>query len=219
MRKQTLSLLMIMPLTATQPNPAPPKLPPEIELHKIRLERRALEQVIEVLNKPDACKCLQHADEELIACMDYASKEEARTTFSKMSYQARVDYLTQMNLLEYKRFLDIFENENQWKETLAKLPDEEQMWLPQTVLEQLIMIRDTWITCSSRRVGVYSSGKKDPPARDIAAWRNKTLDGYEEMHGSCPVLWQWLDARFMEQKIKMLHELKKQSAHNQGATK
>ena len=218
MLKRILSFLIALPLYANQPNPEPPELPPDIEVHTNILKQRALEQAMDVLNKPDTCKCLKYAGKKLIACMDYACKKEVRKTFATMSYQARVDYLMHMNLPEYKRFLDAFENEEQWKETLTKLPAPEQKLLPQTVLEQLIIIRDTWLSCAPRRVGIYAGGKKDQQAHDIAAWRNKTLEGYEQMHGASPLLWQWLDERFMEKKINMFHELKKHAAANKGTS-
>ena len=207
-----LYLLITLPLAANQPLPENPSPEPEIESHSTLLKQRALEQAMDIFNNPEKCKCLKYGGEKLIECMDYASEEEVRLTFSKMSYHARVNYLLSLNLPEYKRFLDAFDNEEQWEITLEALPPDERTLLPQTVLEQLIMIRDTWITCAPRKVGVYGSGKKDPHAHDIAAWRNKILEGYENMKKDSPLLWQWLDARFMEQKNKLFHERKKHSS-------
>jgi hypothetical protein len=186
-------------------------MPPDMEIHSHLSKQKALEQVMEVLNKNDTCKCLKYNGKKLISCMDYASEEEVRLTFSNMSYQARMHYLLAMDLMEYKRFLDAFENESQWKESLNNLPAQERALLPQTILEQLIMIRDTWISCAPRKVGVYASGTKDAKAQDIAAWRNKTFDRYEYMREGNTELRKWLNERFMEQKINMFGILKQQS--------
>lgn len=204
MHKQILPVLVPLAACAAQPDNIP--LPPEIELHKLRLEKRALEQAMDIVNPPNPCKCLGYTENELVACMDYADKHEVRQTFAHMSLHARIAYLMHMDLFAYKRFLDAFEHEKQWKETLATLPPEEQRMLPQTLLEQCIMIRDTWISCAERTVGMYAQGSKDPQAKDIAAWRSKTLERYEHLKKKCPIFLQWLNERFTEQKIKMLYK-------------
>lgn len=218
MRISLLTLFVPLALCANIPGAEPPAPAPapNIEERITVLKQRSLDQAMDIVNQVASCKCLKYGGKKLIACMDYANKEEVRLTFSKMSYHARINYLLSMNLLEYKRFLDAFDNEKQWKKTLEQLPPEEQTLLPQTVLEQLVMIRDTWIACAPNTVGIYGSGKKDPHAHDIAAWRNKTLEGHENMKTKCPVLLQWLNRRFMEQKIKLLHERKKTAAPNKG---
>lgn len=216
MRIQLPLLFISFTLLGDQPQNEKTAPTPDIKSHTTVLKQHALEQAMDIFNQTTTCKCLKYGNEKLIACMDYASKEEARLTFSKMSCHARINYLLSMNLLEYKRFLDAFVNEKQWKQTLSKLPPEEQTLLPQTLREQLIMIRDTWISCAPRQVGYYASGKKDPHAHDIAAWRNKTLEGYEEIKNH-PLFWQWLEQRFMEQKIKLFHERKKTSAPGKRA--
>lgn len=186
-------------------------LPPEIEVHKEQLEKRALEQAMQIIHPPDTCPCLHFTGKKLIACLAYAEKKDVRATFARMSLQGRIDYLLKMDLFDYNFFLDAFENEQQWLDTLVTLSPEEQKLLPKTVLEQRIMIRDTWISCAPREVGHYARGSKDPHAKDIAKWRNKTLEGYERMKKNCPVLLKWLNERFTEQKLKLLLEQKKQT--------
>lgn len=186
-------------------------LPDDVAYYSQVVKQQALEQALDILNNPCESKCLKYTGKKLITCIDYASKEEARETFAKMSYQARVEYLLSMNLLEYKRFLDAFENEKQWEESLNTLDEHERALMPKSLLEQLIMIRDTWISCSERRVGIYSKGKKDPDALDIAAWRNKTLEKLELMQLKYPMLFRWLEERFTEQKIAMFCALEKET--------
>lgn len=219
MRIHHLSLFLPLTLFAKNPQTEQPTSPPipNIEERTTILKQRSLDQTMDLFNQIAPCKCLKYDGKNLIACMDYAAKKEVRATFAEMSYHARINYLLSMNLLEYKRFLDAFDNEKQWKETLSKLPLKEQRLLPQTVLEQLIMIRDTWLSCAPQTVGIYGGGKKDPRAHDIAAWRNKTLERYERLRENSSILWQWLDQRFMEQKIKLLHERKKESQSRKKA--
>lgn len=169
------------------------------------LHRLLLDQEMKVLNE-NPCPCLKYTGKKFISCMDYADKKEVRKTFSSMSLYARIKYLLALDLLAYKRFLDAFSTEKQWQKSLIALPANERELLPQTILEQLIIIRDTWISCAERRVGIYGRGAKDPKAEDIAAWRNKTLHESELMPDRGTLLMQWLAERFMEQKINLLFE-------------
>ncbi len=176
-------------------------LPPEVALLKRKHEQQALEQVLNVKNN-DKCPCLAFFDEEFISCMEYAAKEEVRETFTQMSLQARLNYLKNMDLFEYHHFLTAFENENQWQETLNTLSHEDRKRLPQTLREQLIMMRDTWLECSENKLGHYARKSKDPDANDLSAWRNKALarSAKNGIYMRCYI--DWLFDRLLEKKIE-----------------
>lgn len=186
--------------TAEQMPPESIELPPEIELLKRKHEEQALDQVLNVENEP--CPCLKVPTEDFIDCMAYANKQEVRETFAKMNLYARLHYLYRMDLFQYHHFLQAFEIEEQWQETLNTLEPEEQQKLPQTLLEQLIMIRDVWLECSDKTLGNYAKGSKDPEANDIAAWRYKALNGPEKDGVGFHFYYlEWLRERFMEKKV------------------
>ncbi len=178
------------------------QLPPEIALLKQQHEQRALEQVLNVKNN-DKCPCLNFFNKEFTSCMEYAAKEEVRETFTQMNLNARLNYLYQMDLFEYHHFLTSFENEQQWQETLSTLSPDDRKRIPQTLREQLIMIRDTWLECSSNKLGHYARKSKDPEAKDLSAWRNKALE-HSAKHGHYVLNYLiWLKGRFLEKKVEV----------------
>ncbi|MEX0849194.1 MAG: hypothetical protein WD055_03105 [Candidatus Dependentiae bacterium] len=207
-----LSLLVcnFMLCQETEQKNIPFELPPEIEIEKERFEKRTLEQAMHITNSQEPCKCLKYTGKEFVSCMDYATKEEVRQTFAKMSLYARIKYLEKMDLLEYRRFLAAFENEDQWKETIYALPEHEQSHLPQTLREQLIIIRDTWAECSEQKFGKYEQVEKDPETKDLAAWRNKTLNGFEKQTPFTSDFLKWLHARFFEKKVALFNKNEQQ---------
>ncbi len=109
----------------------------------------------------------KYVGKKLIEYMMWCPKEKLQEVFAHMPLQAKRVFLKQMNIKEYDWFLLAF-TEGQWGNMWQRLSKDQQKIIPRTKLEQLKIMRDSWL----ESVGINACfRKKDPEGRDIMEWR------------------------------------------------
>lgn len=170
------------------------------------------QQEIRITENTDLSAC---SVPELIQYMMWISADQVRSTFVDMPLQAKRVFLKQMNIKQYGWFLFAFSGE-QWHHMWKKLPKNQQKTIPPTKLEQLKMIRDVWLACSSGTISYYACAKGNEHAKDLPLWRDRALKTIEHLKVHHPnrveleererIFYKWLDNQFQAKKLKLLKE-------------
>ncbi len=113
----------------------------------------------------------RYTGKQLVEYMMWSSSEKVQKVFAHMPLQAKRVFLKQMNIKEYDWFLLAF-TEKQWEQMWQRLPKDQQKIIPCTKLEQLKIMRDTWL----ESVGIDAwFRKKDSEVRDVIMWRTRAV--------------------------------------------
>lgn len=124
---------------------------------------------------------------QLSECLFSLKAEDQREEFAKLSPKKREAFLRTMNLRDYQRFTQAF-NEEQWKLLLNKLTQKEQSTWPQTIQEQVaaaekIDIDATTVSDRGYLATIGISIISYPVAIGILAYKA----GYIIVHGDSPI--------------------------------
>lgn len=99
-------------------------------------------QKIFIEKKQSKMTCEKCCGEKLVACYFSLIVADQRKVFGQLPANKRREMLRNFTLPDYENFLKAYNDEEEWKELLKALTEDEQEYWPQTVTEQLELLEN-----------------------------------------------------------------------------